>query len=120
MLFFIISWTVLGAFIIDDYINIVIRKADKSNTFVILNRDDYISKINNILNDKTKFKKIQKNPTKLLKAQVNRLIESVNALSGKQKRNQIICEYELGYIYGHVKTHKAENPLRPIIINVIK
>ena len=83
-----------------------------------MNRDDYIFKINNILNDRTKFKKIQKDPTKLLKAQVNRLIESVNGVSGQQKLNKIIGEYEPGYIYGNVKTHKAENPLRPIISQI--
>ena len=31
--------------------SIVIRKADKSNMFVILNKEDYMNKINIILND---------------------------------------------------------------------
>ena len=45
-------------------------------------------------------------------------LESVNAVSGQQKLNKIIGEYEPGYIYGNVKTHKAEYPLRPIISQI--
>ena len=40
--------------------DIVIRRADKSNTFVILNRADYQTKINDLLKDSSKFKKITK------------------------------------------------------------
>jgi archaellum component FlaF (FlaF/FlaG flagellin family) len=35
--------------------NIIIRKADKSNTFVIMNRDNYEGKLNAILSDANKF-----------------------------------------------------------------
>ena len=65
--------------------DIVIRKADKSNTFVILNHEDYISKLENILKDTTKFQEINRDPTKQLKAEVNRLIESANAVLGEDK-----------------------------------
>ena len=90
--------------------DIGIRKADKSNTFIILNKCDYISKINNIISDTTKFKKIQRDPTKLLKAKVNTLIDSVKSVCGQHKLNKIIGEYEPGYIYGNVKTHNI-NPV---------
>ena len=35
---------------------IVVRRADKTNTFVLLNYADYKSKLDNILRDDTKFK----------------------------------------------------------------
>ena len=35
----------------------VIQKADKSNIIVILNKNDYISKLNQILDDTSKFKR---------------------------------------------------------------
>ena len=41
---------------------IITRKADKSNTFVVMNRDDYHSKIEDILSDTTKLKKNRKRP----------------------------------------------------------
>ena len=38
--------------------DIVIQKADKGNNIVILNRSDYISKLNKMLEDTSKFKRV--------------------------------------------------------------
>ena len=38
--------------------DIVVQKADKGNTLVILNRKDYVWKMKNILNDSSKFHKV--------------------------------------------------------------
>ena len=38
--------------------DLVIQKADKGNTVVILNKNDYISKMNVILGDSSKFQKL--------------------------------------------------------------
>ena len=46
---------------------ITIKKADTSNTVVIMNTYDYHNKIKNILNDSTKFKILKKDPTEKLK-----------------------------------------------------
>ena len=43
--------------------DIVIRKADKSSIYVIMNKAEYIQKLNALLNDVTKFKRINKDPT---------------------------------------------------------
>ena len=37
---------------------LVIQKADKGNNIVILNRSDYISKLSKILEDTSKFKRV--------------------------------------------------------------
>ena len=44
--------------------DIIIRRADKSSVFVILNREDYFSKTDEILSDRTKFKRISKKPNR--------------------------------------------------------
>ena len=98
--------------------DIVIRKADKSSVYVILDKEDYLAKLNSLLNDKTKFKKIKKDPTNTLKQSVNQLIDALNAAIGDIKINKIIGDYQPGYIYGNVKTHKTNNPLRPIISQI--
>ena len=54
--------------------NIVIRRADKSAIFVILDKDDYTSKINSILSDTSKFEPVTRDNTNALKAKVNRII----------------------------------------------
>ena len=98
--------------------NIVIRKADKSNVYVIMNKDDYQSKIDDILSDNSKFVKIDKDPTENLKQQANNLISTLNAAVGDLKLPKVIGEFSPGYIYGTIKTHKENNPIRPIISQI--
>ena len=98
--------------------NIVIRKADKSATYVILDKCDYLLKLNSILSDSSKFKHIKKDPTNTLKQKANKLIDTQNAAIGDLKLSKIIGDYQPGYVYGNVKIHKPNNPLRPIISQI--
>ena len=79
--------------------NIVIRKADKSSNYVILNKTDYINKIQTMLADNTKFVPISKDPTNQLKKDINKIITSINAMQNTLKLNKIIGDYQPGYIY---------------------
>lgn len=58
--------------------HIIIRKADKSNTIVIMDKSKYKNKINDIISDESKFHKIDKDPTYELKVEINKLIDIVN------------------------------------------
>ena len=100
--------------------DIIVRKADKSNTFVIMNMIDYNTKIENILSDQTKFKKINRDPITNLKKKLNALIDNVNAAQGPHHMQKLIGHYKPGYIYGTAKVHKnvTNPPLRPIISNI--
>ena len=98
--------------------NITIKKADKTNIFVVLNKTDYHSKLQNILDDHTKFKKLNKNPTNQLKSKINKLITANNAELNSIKLPKIIGDYKPGYLYGTVKIHKPNHPLRPIISQI--
>ena len=51
--------------------NITIKNADKTNIFVVLNKTDDHSKLQNILDDHTKFKKSIKNPSNQLKSKID-------------------------------------------------
>ncbi|XP_076043638.1 uncharacterized protein LOC143026754 [Oratosquilla oratoria] len=97
---------------------IVIRRADKSSIFVILDKEDYMNKMMNILGDTTKFKQITKNPTNDLKTRLNRIIRCNNSTVGSPKLSLIDGDYKLGYAYGNVKTHKQGFLLRPIISQI--
>ena len=99
--------------------DLIIRKADKTSIYVLLNKNDYISKIDDILKDPAKFKKISKDPTSALKVKANKLIDSLNAAQGDIKIPRIVGDYKPGYLYGNVKTHKQNYPLRPIISQVL-
>ena len=99
--------------------NIIIRKADKSNTFVIMDKTDYNDKIDHLLSDESKFRKIDEDPTNDIKTELNKLITTVNTKS-EQKITKIFGHFEPGYMYGNPKTHKSLNdlPLRPIVSHV--
>ena len=47
--------------------NITIKRADQTDIFVVLNKTDYYSKLQNILDDHTKFKELNKNLTNQLR-----------------------------------------------------
>ena len=51
--------------------NLVIQKADKGSTVVIINKNDYETKIENILSDSTKFKKLEFGDNKQLNFLIN-------------------------------------------------
>ena len=98
--------------------DIIIRKTDKASCYAILNTSDYYEKLDDILNDDTKFKRIKKDTTNDIKIKANKLITANNALIGGFKLDKIIGDFSPGYIYGTVKTHKPGNPLRPIISQI--
>ena len=98
--------------------SITIRKADKTAAYVILPTEEYLQKLDVILADESKFTRVSRNPTEDLKKKVNRVVEAVNAKAGGIKLNKLCGDYGLGYIYGNVKTHKPQNPLRPIISQI--
>ena len=98
--------------------DIIIRRADKANMYVILNKIDYDDKIHQILKDTNKFKRLSKDTTDNLKKSVNALISANNAEIGSKKLTKITGEYKPGYLYGTVKIHKPGAPLRPIISQI--
>jgi len=95
--------------------NVIVRKADKNNTFVIMKREDYYTKITKLISDPNKFKESKKDPTEQIKKDLNKLISQSNNILPKVKGH-----FEPGYIYGNPKTHKDKNnpPLRPIISQI--
>ena len=99
---------------------IVIRKADKNNNFVILNRASYKNKLDTIINDDAKFKKLRSDTTDALKRKLNDLIDIANSSCGKRILPKLIGHYQPGYLYGNPKIHKnsTDPPLRPIISQI--
>ena len=94
--------------------NFIIRKADKSSCFVIMERETYKEKLDIILSDESKFSMLSRNPTTELKVEINKFIKSANEQSKQALFKPVGGEFRPGYIYRTVKTHKEGNPLRPI------
>ena len=47
--------------------NIIVRKADKNNTFVIMDKNEYIRQLTHLLSNPSKFQRINSDPTKAIK-----------------------------------------------------
>ena len=100
--------------------SIIVRKSDKSNTFVILNKSYYTQQLDDIISDTSKFEKLTKDPTEQLKKTLNNLIDIANNENEHFKLKKLVGHYRPGYLYGNPKIHKSlENPpLRPIISQI--
>ena len=97
------------------YPEIIVKGADKSSLFFIMNRNEYKAKLYQISSDSTKFNILTKNSIKELKTRINKLIKIADSNNEPRIFQPIVDEFKTRYIYGTVKTDKAGFPLRPII-----
>ncbi|XP_076045811.1 uncharacterized protein LOC143028055 [Oratosquilla oratoria] len=97
---------------------ITVRRADKAAMFVLIPTDEYLSKLDRILADETKFQKLTRDPTLTTVRKANKIIDAVNARVDGLKLQKISGDFRPGYLYGNVKAYKISNPLRPIISQI--
>jgi len=94
--------------------NIVILKADKGNTSVIMNIIDYDNKMEEHLNKSGCYKIINKDPSeKIMREVIKKVKES--SLDDIIKKKIIPNSSIIPRIYGAPKVHKPNIPLRPIV-----
>ena len=104
--------------------SIIITKPDKGRGTVVMNKKDYINKVENILNDTTKFKQITEDTFKF----ITRLEDKLGRLLRKLLKLKIINNDTFnfvfksgsspGILYGLPKTHKKETPVRPVLSTI--
>ncbi|XP_055715046.1 uncharacterized protein LOC129809259 [Phlebotomus papatasi] len=97
---------------------IVIINSDKGNKTTILNRRDYDSKMEELVNDETTYKLITKDPTHKFQTKNNELARGLY----EKGRIDMLQKYKLTTynavaprIYGLPKIHKPGVPLRPVV-----
>ena len=90
-----------------------ITKADKSNCLVLLNKSDYVEKMNDLLRDGNTYELQIKNPVDSIIASFNRNVKEILSDCGQMAKKFISIGPVLPYMYGVVKTHK-----RPIVSSV--
>ena len=92
-----------------------ITRADKSNCVVILNHEDYISKMETLLGDENTYSKLNKNPLETVNSEFNRHLKKYLKGYEHMVKSFSTISPSLPYMYGLIKTHKPNNPIRPII-----
>lgn len=101
--------------------NVLFTRADKGNTTVVLNKNDYISKMEDLLGDKNTYEIVKKDHTK-------KLTNDLHSLLSRWKNRNYITEQTYKWLnttdgvlpraYGLPKIHKPNNPLRIIVSSV--
>ena len=110
--------------------DIIIQQADKGNNTVILNKTDYIQKMENILGDISKFQEVNFKHSvnkelrhlldieKIIKNTLKDLLENIS-ISKQDYEKLIPTGSQPGVLYGCTKVHKNKigncPPLRPIL-----
>ncbi|XP_068212578.1 uncharacterized protein [Palaemon carinicauda] len=96
-------------------VNVIVRRADKTAAFVLIDTEVYQRKLDLILGISSKFEKLSYNPIEENKREANKTTETINAVPNSVYFLTIIGDLRPSYLYGNVRTHKNGNPLRPII-----
>ena len=109
-------------------LDLIIQKSDKGNSVVLIDRETYVRKVNEILGDSTKFKKIVHDPNKRLNfiiSQERKVTDVLKVLLDKGSLDQTLYDKlrptgsRLGALYGLCKVHKKSTdgspPFRPIL-----
>ena len=100
---------------------IIICRPDKGRGVVILNRHDYVQKMENILSDSSKFVEVgdpQYNLIFKAEDKINRTIKQLKdkgMLSEQEYQSLYSSGSSFGVLYGLPKVHKSNLPLRPIL-----
>ena len=95
----------------------IVITADKGVAMVIMDRQDYINKANNLLNQNT-YRSIPRDPTNSIKNKLINILKRVKNQTGLDS-NTYKSMYPTGCVppkfYGLPKIHKPDTPLRPIV-----
>ena len=93
--------------------DLIIQKLDKGNSVVLLNRNDYIKRLNKMLSDSSKFKKLNVKPGKeinFLLQQEDRLTNFLkkvkSSISGQLYKEPYPRGSQPDIMYGLSKIHK--------------
>jgi hypothetical protein len=98
--------------------SIVIVPADKGRATVVMDKEEYNDKIRSHLSDLETYVEVENNPTNTLQNKVNselKLLKNMSLLSDEQYKYLRSSTASTPLFYALIKTHKPNNPIRPIV-----
>lgn len=101
--------------------NVIILSADKGNVTVAMDKKEYETKMEDIINDIMSYRRLGKDPTNTLQKKNNELVDelySIRAINETEKRKMKTDTAIAPRIYGLPKIHKENYPLRPICSSI--
>jgi hypothetical protein len=95
--------------------NLILTKADKGNTVITVQKDVYYKKINDFISQH-KFTKVRNNYTNVQQKAIKTVINARKLTMGRhEKWKYINMNPKSPYIFGNIKLHKADQPIRPTV-----
>lgn len=95
--------------------SIVIKEADKGGAIVIMDKDYYVEKISELLDDRNTYKEVPKNMDKTTLALIHRLISQYDChLTDKEKDYLMNFENKSSLFYGLPKIHKCQEIIQAV------
>lgn len=100
---------------------IIITKPDKGNGIVILDKNDYLIKMKNIINDGSKFRRIEEDWFKVIIRREDKINRFLAKLLKEKSIDKATYDHlrvsgsQPGILYGLPKVHKTGVPMRPIL-----
>ncbi|BHF79088.1 hypothetical protein SprV_0602220500 [Sparganum proliferum] len=100
--------------------NILLTRPDKGSRIVLMDKTDYVEKLEEILSDRTKFSKSEKDRdrTETIEKQLTNVLKDLHkegVLSDKEFEGLKPVGTTIPRMYGLPKIHKPGLPLRPIL-----
>ena len=101
-------------------IDIVILKADKGNSTVVMDRSSYDSKMIEMLSDEKTYKELKAHPAKKSETKMKTLLRAKkDKFRGHVYKKLNTTDGLIPKLYGLPKIHKEGVPLRPIVSFVV-
>ena len=97
--------------------DLVVIRADKGNATVVMNREDYVGKMDELLKGED-YVRIRKNPTSVVEKKVKDTLSKIekNGIPPTRLKKRLTPQQsKCPQMYGLPKVHKVGIPLRPIV-----
>ncbi|XP_052259249.1 uncharacterized protein LOC127863670 [Dreissena polymorpha] len=98
--------------------DIVILPADKGRTTVVMNKTEYVAKMDKLTSDRDTYEPLKKDPTRQVKTRLVNILKKwkkENLISDKLYHQLYPTSENVPKLYGLPKIHKKDAPLRPIV-----
>lgn len=101
--------------------SIIVLPADKGRSTVVMDKDQYTEKMNELLSKGDTYKVIKKDPTQSLERKIGKNIKDLKDQNkiDKKTASHLTPKHSVApRIYGLPKVHKENMPLRPIVSSI--
>lgn len=101
--------------------NLVITRADKGNKTIIMEAEEYHTKMMELLNDEETYRKLRSDPSNKVQKEINTTVDrwlEQDYIEKSTHRRIKSSSSNPPRIYGLPKTHKQGRPLRPVVSTI--